>query len=185
MIDDMYTEREKLVALAAGDFEAFDYFYEKYHRTLYLYALKLSKNTHIAEELAQSVYVSIWESHQTIDPAQPFHAFLFSITRNRFYDMLRKRIVESCYIDYALRQDMQTTDDLEKQIEDHETLEIIRKLLLQVPSRRLEIFRMSRDENLTYKQIAGKLQISENTVDTQIRLVLNFLRTELQKYQAL
>ena len=181
MINDTYIEGEKLVALVAGDFEAFDYFYEKYHRTLYLYALKLTKNPHIAEELAQSAFVSVWETHQTIDPAQPFHAFLFSITRNRFYDILRKRIVESCYIDYVLHQDMQT-DDLEKQIEDHETLEIIRKLLKQVPARRLEIFRMSRDENLTYKQIAGKLRISENTVDTQIRLVLNFLRTELQKY---
>ena len=182
MVDDTNEERNKLVALAAGNFEAFDYFYKKYNQKLYLYALKLSKNEHEAEELVQSVFVSVWEAHPAIDPAQPFAAYLFSIARNRFYDMLRKRIVESCYIDYAIHQEIQVADDLEKQIEDNELLGIIRTLLQQVPARRLEIFQLSRDENLTYRQIAEKLQISENTVDTQIRHVLNFLRTELKKY---
>ena len=96
--------------------------------------------------------------------------------------MLRKRISENCYIDYMLQQNLLFADDLEKQIEDKELCEIINQLLQQLPERRLEIFRMSRDENLTYKQIAEKLQISENTVDTQIRNVLNFLRRELKKY---
>ena len=96
--------------------------------------------------------------------------------------MLRKRVVESCYIDYVIHQDIQVTDDLEKHIEDNELLGIINMLLQQVPARRLEIFRLSRDENLSYRQIADKLQISENTVDTQIRHVLHFLRTKLKKY---
>ena len=183
MFDNRDDERTKLVALAAGDIKVFDYLYKKYQRPLYLFSMKLSKNKHIAEEIVQSVFVSVWESRQAIDPDQPFHSYLFGIARNRFYDMLRKRIVESCYVDYMMYHDQQESYDLEKQIEDNEMIEIINKLLLQVPARRLEIFRMSRDENLTYKQIAEKLQISENTVDTQIRHVLNFLRKELQQYE--
>ncbi len=177
-----HEENNLLTALAAGDFKAFGELYEKYHRALYFFALKLSKNTHEAEELVQSVFVSIWETRQAVNPAKSFHAYLFSIARNRFYDMLRKRVSESCYVDYILHQDNQAADDLEKQIEDSEINIIIHQLLQQVPERRQEIFRMSRDENLSYKQIAEKLQISENTVDTQIRNVLNFLRKELPKY---
>ena len=175
-------ENELLAAVAAGDFKAFGDLYEKYHRMLYFFAFNLSKNSHDAEELVQSVFVSIWETRQNIDPERPFNAYLFSITRNRFYNMLRKRITENCYIDYVLRQDHQADNDFERQMEDKEISEIIHKLLQQVPNRRQEIFRMSRDENLSYKQIAEKLQISENTVDSQIRNVLNFLRKELPKY---
>ena len=96
--------------------------------------------------------------------------------------MLRKRVTESCYVDYMLQQNNWFAEDIEKQIEDQEISEIINQLLQQIPNRRLEIFRMSHDENLSYKQIAEKLHISENTVDTQIRNVLNFLRRELPKY---
>ena len=178
----MQEESKLLIALAAGNFEAFGILYEKYYQPLYLFALRLSKNPHEAEELVQSVFVSIWEVRQNIDSTKSFSSYLFSIARNRFYDMLRKRVTESCYVDYVLHQDRPTSEDIEKQIEDREINDIIHQLLQKVPERRREIFRMSRDEDLSYKQIAEKLQISENTVDTQIRNTLNFLRKELPKY---
>jgi len=183
MTVDIRDEGKWLVALASGDFHAFDVLYKKYHRALYHFSLKLSNDPHEAEELVQSAFVAVWETRHTIDPDKSFSAFLFSIVRNRFYDMLRKRVVESCYADYMLHQDQpEIDDDLEKQIEDKEIREIIQKLLRQVPERRQEIFRLRHEEDLSYKQIAEKLQISENTVDTQIRNVLNFLRKELPKY---
>ncbi len=182
MAENYNEESEWIKALSTGDFKAFDKLYAKYHRTLYFFALKLSKNPHEAEELVQSVFVTVWETRQTIDPAKSFHAYLFHIARNRFYDMLRKRAVESCYADYLLQQNNLFADDIEKEIEDKEINHIIQQLLQQIPERQQEIFRLSREDNLSYKQIAGKLQISENTVDTQIRKVLNFLRKELPKY---
>ena len=171
-----------LVALVGGDFKAFGELYEKYHRPLYFFALKLSKNTHEAEELVQSVFVTVWETRRNVVPAKSFSAYLFRIARNRFYDMLRRRITENCYADFIMQQNDMIITDLEKQMEDKELNAIINKLLEELPKRRHDIFMMSREENMTYKQIAEKLQISENTVDSQIRNVLNFLRKELAKY---
>ena len=130
----------------------------------------------------QSVFITVWETRKSIDPTKSFSAYLFSIARNRFYDMLRKRITESCYADYVLLRDNLVDNDLEKHIEDKEINEIINRLLQKLPERRQEIFRMRYDENLSYKQISEKLQISENTVDTQIRNALNFFRKEMPKY---
>ena len=175
-------ESKLLVALSIGDFKAFHILYERYHRALYFFALKLSKNRHEAEELVQSSFVAVWETRKSINPSKSFSAYLFSIARNRFYDMLRKQVTESCYADYVLQQNNMIADDLEKQFEDKELNDIINKLLQQIPKRRLEIFQLNRNENLSYKQIAERLQISENTVDVQIRNVLNFLRKELPKY---
>jgi len=182
MIENTYEESGWIVALSTGDYKAFKALYEKYHHALYLFALKLSKNPHKAEELVQSVFVTVWETRETINPAKSFSAYLFNIARNRFYDMVRKQVLENCYADYILQQNNRFADDFEKQIEDREIIEIVNKLLQQLPERRREIFQMSRDEDLSYKQIAEKLQISENTVDTQIKNVLNFLRKKLPKY---
>ena len=182
MAEEIHKEADLLSALTAGDFKAFGMLYNKYHQALYSFVMWLSKNPHDAEELVQFVFVSVWEARQSIDPEKSFRAYLFSIARNRFFDMLRKRVNKNCYIDYVLHQNMQVAPDLEQQIEGAEINQVINSLLQQLPARRQMIFRMSREENLSYKQIAKKLQISENTVDTQIRNVLNFLRKNLPKY---
>jgi len=54
-------------------------------------------------------------------------------------------------------------------------------MIQQIPDRRREIFCLSRFEGLSYKQIAERLKISENTVDSQIRNALSFLRKEFRK----
>ena len=182
MSEELFEESKWLIALSTGDFKAFNILYARFHRSLYFLALKLSNNPTEAEELAQSVFVTIWETRQSIDPFKPFKNYLFTIARNHFYDILRKRVSERCYTDYILQQNDLMADDLEKQIEEKEINEIINKLLQQIPERRRKIFRMSRDENLTYKQIAENLHISENTVDSQIRNVHNYLRRKLPKY---
>ena len=63
----------------------------------------------------------------------------------------------------------------------YDTEEKLQKLINEIPERRREIFRLSRFEGLSYKQIAQRLNITENTVDSQIRNALNFLREEFRK----
>ena len=58
---------------------------------------------------------------------------------------------------------------------------LIEKLINQLPPRRKEIFVLSRQQGLTYVEIAKKLDITENTVDTQLRKALDFIRPELIK----
>jgi RNA polymerase sigma-70 factor (ECF subfamily) len=58
----------------------------------------------------------------------------------------------------------------------------VRKFIRNLPDRRRDIFLCSFDEGLTYKEIALKLSISENTVDTQIRNALEYLRENILKY---
>jgi RNA polymerase sigma-70 factor (ECF subfamily) len=59
------------------------------------------------------------------------------------------------------------------------------ELIDQMPERRREIFKLSRFNGMSYRQIAERLHISENTVDSQIRNALAFLRKEFRKFLAL
>jgi len=57
----------------------------------------------------------------------------------------------------------------------------IDSLIEHIPERRREIFKLRYEKELSYKEIAEQLNISENTVDTQIRRALNYLREQLGK----
>jgi RNA polymerase sigma-70 factor (ECF subfamily) len=179
-ISDMQ-DRQWLTALSSDDMQAFGALYDKYHKSLYGFALYLSKNSDEAEDLVQNVFVSVWEARKSIDADKPFSSYLFSIARNRFYDMLRHKVVETHYIQYIQhhRDCVSESDCIEQYLEEKELNATVNELLSRIPERRRLIFKMSRDLKLSYKQIAQKLQISENTVDTQIRNVLRFLRKEL------
>ncbi len=78
------------------------------------------------------------------------------------------------------QQDLFTEEDTDLKF-SAEAEDKLLGLIQQIPERRREIFVLSRFEGLSYKQIATKLNITENTVDSQIRNALSFLRKEFRK----
>jgi RNA polymerase sigma-70 factor (ECF subfamily) len=173
--------------LRRGDIAAFNELYERWHRRLYGFALYLSHDRHTSEDLVQTVFVAVWEQRRTINSSNGFGAYLFSIARNSFYDMLRHKVAEQAYITRLLSHTREhpNENDADTRVESADFDGILTTLLEKLPARRREIFLMSRQQNMSYGEIAEKLGISENTVDTQIRHALNFLRRELPKYLAI
>ena len=168
--------------LNEGDAVAFKTLYDKYKTKLYAFALYLSKNVDDAEEIVQIAFISVWENKEKIDPDKPFTHYLFRIVQNKSCDIFRKRIIENCYADYVKTHENDISDDFLTAINNVEMEGIIGKLLDKIPEQRRSVFKLSRYENLTYKQIALRLQMSENTVDFHIRQVLAYFRKELPKY---
>ena len=171
-------DKELIKALKNGDIKAFDGIYSRYHRKLYAFALRFLKTHPDVEDLLQKVFILIWEKRAAIDPDKSFNNYLFTIVRNEVYDLLKKNVATACFHDQLLVDFEQPEDDLERK----KLVELIYKLVENLPERRRQIFLMNRDQGLTYRQIAEKLEISENTVDTQIRHSLDYLRSELPKH---
>ncbi|MDX9881671.1 MAG: RNA polymerase sigma-70 factor [Prolixibacteraceae bacterium] len=171
-------EKALIQALANGDIKAFDKLYYTYHKKLYAFSLRFLKNQSEVEDLVQKVFTLIWEKRKNINPDKSFNNYLFTIARNDIFDLLKKKAFTEYYNDQILVDIEQTEDD----IEIKKLVELIYSLIENIPERRRQIFLMNRDMGMTYKQIAEKLGISENTVDTQIRHSLNYLRNELPKH---
>ncbi len=171
-------EKANLILLKSGDVEAFDCLYNSYHKKLFAFIYKFLNNWHDTEDLVQKIFVTIWEKRVNINSDKSFNSYLFTIARNEIYDILKKKVITEYYGDCIM--DVVSKDGCD--IEEKKVIETIYSLLEKVPERRRRIFLMSKDMGLTYKQIGKQLGISENTVDTQIRNVLNYLREELPKY---
>lgn len=170
-------DKELLKALKNGDLKAFDEIYYKYHKKLFAYSLKFIKSHADIEDLIQKIFVIIWEKRENIDLNKSFNNYLFTIIRNEIYDLLKKKAITEYYNDQIISDLEETSDDIEMK----KLVEIIYLLIEKMPERRRQIFMMNRDLGMTYRQIAEELGISENTVDTQIRNSLNYLRAELPK----
>jgi len=175
----MNTEHVKLdkllVRLKASDAEAFSGVFEMFHRRVYCFCCK-SLPKEEAEEIVQNVFMAVWENRHKIDLHHSFPAYLFSIARHQVYNAIRDKVIHKTFVEKYLQID----EDVEAPKEYDDSMEKLKAKLKQAialfPKRQREIFTMSRTFKMTYKEIAEKLGISENTVDTTIRRSLNALR---------
>ncbi len=168
--------------LKLGNSRAFEQLFLKYQKKLYHFGYKILKNKEEAENLVQEVFIDIWENREQINEDKSFSGYIFKIAKNKIYNILRKKINEQMYFDYITKHGNKAEELKTEGYFSHKYEETYEKLINSLPERRKEIFLMSRNDGLTYKEIALKLNISENTVDTQIRNALDYLR---EKYKEL
>lgn len=176
---DSLADIELIKALKEGNILAFDQVYYKYSKKLFVFSLKFLKDKQEVEDLIQKVFTAIWERREYLNPEKSFEGYLFKIIRNEIYDIFKLRLIREHYYNYILNDPASDPDDLEKK----KMIERVFELANNLPEKRAKIFRMSKEEGLTYKEIAEQLNISENTVDTQIRHSLNYLRKEMLNFQ--
>ena len=175
----MKVDGHLLIDLKNGDEKAFETLFWKYNEHVYHFIYSLLYEKSMAEDLTQNVFLKIWEKHETIDAEQNFDAYLFTIARNLVYKETENRLLSERLTE-SLQRQLSDADSLTEERIDAESLrEYINSLIEELPPSRREIFRLSRHEHLSYREIAERLSISEKTVETQLSRALRFLRDRL------
>ena len=104
---------------------------------------------------------------------------LFTIARNLVYKETENRLLSEKLTESLQRQLSDVDSLMEERIDAESLREYINSLIEELPPSRREIFRLSRHEHLSYREIAERLSISEKTVETQLSRALRFLRDRL------
>ena len=180
-MDQFPDDIELVKKLQTGDVEAFDLIYEKYSGKLYSFGLKYLRSTAEAEELVQSVFLKIWESHKHINKELSFKSFLFTIAYNDICKLFRKRNYKQKFINETQHEDYQTSSETEDGINYQSVLNRVQQIVDNLPERQKIIFRKSRLEGKTTKEIAAELRLSSGTIDNYISEALKFIRSRLSK----
>ncbi len=168
--------------LRRDDTKAFEILYNKYYLKVYNFIRSFIRDSNEAENILQEVFISIWETRHKMDEITQFGAILYQIAKNKSLNALRKEVNKKHYLEYLSATGSDSDSGTEFKIDYDEMEFFVRKFIRDLPDRRRDIFLCSFDEGLTYKEIAQKLSISENTVDTQIRNSLDVLRKNILKY---
>ena len=177
-----YTDEQKLIQrLVDGDEMAFELLFYRYRGKVADFVRRSVPPQVDREDAVLEIFLRVWLSREKIDVQRPFAPWLFAVARNLVIDLLRKNVEHIIYLkDESFLADI-NFNEAEFRIEEKELQSWFQSILAQLPEKRRNIFMMSRFEGLTYPEIATKLNITENTVDTQIRRSLDFLRKEIKK----
>ena len=175
-----YSDEALLNLLRQEGLDAFEEIYRRYWRRLYSMSYKRVQSREISEELVQDIFTSLWvtKNNTTIENLS---AYLFSAVKYKVIKHLAKELSKKNYAQHQLalaKEDNSTEekvflDDLEGALE-----EAIGKL----PAKRQMIFKLHRQENLSIKQVASQLGISEKTVENQYGKAMKMLKLNLKHF---
>lgn len=184
-MDKIEEEIELIRAFKKGDIEAFEKLFQKYHKKLYVFLFQLLHSKEDAEEIVQEAFIKIWEKREEFKEEHSFNSFLFTIAKNSFLNLNRKKInrrVIDNHLDFVEVTSSVNTDDY---VIFQETKDILNLIINDLPPKRKEIFLLRRIEGLTRKEIAKELGISVITVDSQLTKANTYLKDQLKKYSIL
>lgn len=170
-----------VVRLRKGDVNAFDAIYVKYSGKLYSFGLKLLRSEVEAEELVQGVFLKLWENHKNLNSDLSFKSYLFTIAYNDICKYFRRKNYIRVLIDETVYENLNTAPDLAERIDYKSLLERVQLIINKLPERQKTIFRKSREEGKTTKEIAVELGLSPGTIDNYISESLKFIRMHLIK----
>jgi RNA polymerase sigma-70 factor (ECF subfamily) len=175
--DERPAESTLLARLRAGDRAAFEQIFREHFDGLAGFAYRLTRSRAIAEELVQDLFLEIWLRRDRLVITETLRTYLFRAARNRAFNHLRRNKLERLW---RLRQpQLPEAEVVENEDSTDELAAAIRVAIASLPDRCREIFLLSREQNMTYAEIAKVLGLSIKTVETQMGRALKALRTRL------
>lgn len=177
-----FEERYLIKKLNEGDMGAFEVIFKMHYGKLCQYLLMLFKNQSIVDNIAQDVFLYIWENREKITIKKSLQAYLFSAGRYKAINHIRDVKSHTHIIEGNIyrENDLETSSD--QVLEMKELNHIVEEAIKSLPDRCQQIFRLSRDQDLSNKEIAKILNISVNTVENQMSIALKKLRSHLKPY---
>lgn len=170
----------QLIGLLKKDREAaFAEIYRRYAESLTGFASSKLFSMEDAQDVIHDLFVKLWEDRKQLHITSSLKNYLFTITRYRIIDKIRRNITREEYA--AMLQSLANNwqPDVDQQIAVKELQQTIENSLSELPPRVREIYRLSREESLTVSEIAEKLELSEQTVKNQLSTALTHLKKAL------
>ena len=129
----------------------------------------------------EDAFAVVWQGRRFINPDASFSAYLYTIVRNRILNQLRDLSNQDKLREQILSQAVNYTNETKDEIIANDLRQFISRALQQLTPRQREIFQMSRERQMSHREIAEVLGISVNTVQESISISLRTLRTYLEK----
>ncbi len=184
-----YSDLGLFQKLKDGDKLALELIYKKYFTGLYYYAKKIVGNKTIAKDIVQDSFLKIWENKTSISIQTSLSAYLYkSIYNNSLNYLKHMQVIEKhkdskkMQLEYAKEYYSMSGEHGQSILIANELSQEIENAIENLPKKCKKIFKLSRLDGLKNREIADQLNISVNTVQTQMSIALKKLRSDLEEH---
>lgn len=170
-----FSESDYLRRLKQDDERAFDALFRHYSALVYRFAYSYLKSRPAAEEIVQECFIKIWEKRAQLRDDVPLKGYLFTTAHHAVLNELRRD-------QHHLRLHGQAAAaagpaSVANEAEYQEMEALYQTALQRLPPKQREVFELSRQQGLSYPEIAARQGVSVKTVEAHIMQALKTLRT--------
>ena len=165
------------------DLKTFEIYYKEHYKRFFLLACKYLKDTSLAEEIVNDVFIKIWEDGNKLSIEISLKSYIYKAVINRSINLLQKIKKEQ-----QLQEELPFVFDQSYEmmkIEENEMAIMLYAAIDNLPQQCRKVFELSRFEHLKQQEIADKLGISIKTVKNHITHALKELNKNLDNYMVL
>ena len=173
------SDPELVDLLKSGDHVAFTEFYNRYWAVLFQHARRMLRDEEEAVDILQDVFTTIWYKSSELTITTSMKTYLYTAVRNRVISNIRHNRVRESYLG-SLTEIIEKGESVtDEQVRYREFFVQIESEISKLPPKMREVFELSRNQGMTHRQIAEKLNIADETVKKQVYKALKILRVKL------
>lgn len=174
------SDEDLLLLWRNGNPRAFDELFRRYFHPLHQYATKNLRNALLAEEIVMDVMLRIWKTNGAINTTPGFRPYILRALKNAILNHFRSSIpVIVSWHELPAGEEMPAATSPDHKLMLDETRKRYLDALSSLSAKKREVFILSREQSLSYKEIAHQLNISVNTVENYIAASLAHLKEKM------
>ncbi|QEC42924.1 RNA polymerase sigma factor [Pseudobacter ginsenosidimutans] len=168
--------------IAEGDETAFRSLFETYWDHLYTVAMLLTKSETLSEDIVQETFLKVWNKRRELPEVDKPEGYLFIIARNQIYNLMKQQQREIKYRKYVLDWFEAANETPENDLLFKESSQLLHRAIGQLSSHQQTVYKLTREQGLSYEETARTLNISTSTVRNHMVNSLKIIREYLKTH---
>lgn len=164
-----------------NDLSSYEIIFKKYYKELYRFAFTYVRDGTMAEEMAQEVFLYIWEKRAQIEIQTTLKTYLYSAVKNKCLNYIKLELPRQQSMADVSEVMLSVSGKRQDEGENELLKRYIQKAVDSLPKKCRRIFILSRNAGMTYEEIAEELDLSKKTVENQMGIALKKLRESLEE----
>jgi RNA polymerase sigma-70 factor (family 1) len=174
------SDEQLLQQMACGDRSAFTLLYQRYWEDLFITAAKALRGKEEAADVVQEVFLSLWNRRNELNIQGSLSAYLHTSVRYKCIHYIEKNITRRDYLVQLVDVAIGSNAEINLQLKGMQ--QTINKAVAKMPAKMKEVYKLSRQQHLSYKEISENLSISVETVKKHIQHALQLIRKDIEPY---
>lgn len=150
--------------------------FEEYKRQVYTQVYAIAKSQYAAEEITQEIFIKIWQNRELLSSVKNLDGYIYTIVRNYSLNYLRKAASDLRLVNHLISVAVPGYNHTESVVQVSEYKKLIHMAVSKLSPQRRLVYEMSKDNDLSYDDIASQLNLSKHTVKNHLLSALASIR---------